>query len=108
VELAEAGPYHSACLSIIAAGASLAKWGYPCAETGKCTEHCTGGRLMELDWPSCPVGMARESWRIRAALIALRTKQVCGYVEPTTLPAWLFMDMAELERLAEKAARTGA
>jgi hypothetical protein len=107
VELAEAGPYHSACLSIVAAGASLAKWGYPCAETGTCTEHCEGGHFMGLDWQTCPVGVARSSWRIQAALLTLRTKQLCGHVDPQSIPSWLLTDMAELDRLIAKAAREG-
>jgi hypothetical protein len=60
---------------------------------------------MGLEWPTCPVGSARSDWRVQAAMIALRTRQVCGSMDPATLPAWLLFDMSELSRLIEKAAR---
>ncbi len=74
----------------------LGRWGYHCIAKGACDELCAGGKLYDVVWPSCPIGEARNSPRLRVLRALQAEKRVCGTLRGDDLPAWVVRDLDDL------------
>lgn len=89
-------PDEIAILRVAASLRDLSRWGYHCALKSECDEHCAGGRLYDVDWPSCAVGVARKSARLRVLRGLQAERRVCGTLRGDDLPAWVVRDLDDL------------
>jgi hypothetical protein len=83
-------------LRVAAGERELARWGYHCAGRPSCDENCTGGKLYDVDWTTCPIGVARSSPRVRVLRAVQTEKRVCGTLRAEDLPAWVLRDLDDL------------
>jgi hypothetical protein len=83
-------------LRVAAGERELARWGYHCAGRPACDENCTGGKLYDVDWTTCPIGVARSSPRVRVLRAVQTEKRVCGTLRAEDLPAWVLRDLDDL------------
>ena len=77
---------------------TLARFGWKCIHESACNEHCTGGRLYDVDWETCPIGVLRKSQHIRILRGFQAVRRACGTLDPR-VPAWVVRDLAELAAL---------